>query len=131
TNVEVSRRAGRQRAPDAAPPELPADAVAVLRGSTFMLSDPSGDVRAGSFAGLFHRDTRLVSEFRLAVEGQRLRPISSGQTDFHAARFFLTNPPLDGIPAGWISVQRHLVVWEDLHEGVVDMCHVYVLVMRS
>jgi glycogen debranching enzyme len=88
-----------------------------------MLSDPAGDVRAGSLAGLFHRDTRLISEFRLTIDGQRLRPISSGQTDFHAARFFLTNPPLDGIPAGSISVQRHRVVWEDVHEDVIVQSH--------
>jgi hypothetical protein len=47
-----------------APPELGGDAIQVLEGSTFMISDARGDVPRGAVAGLFHEDTVPVDVTR-------------------------------------------------------------------
>ena len=101
-------------------PELEADAVAVLHGSTFLISNEAGDVVPGTVAGLFHRDTRIVSEFGLTIDGERPRPLSSGQTGPHAARFFLV---ADHPAGGHISIQRQRVVWDDVREDITVQSH--------
>lgn len=53
------------------PPELGADAIAILEGRTFM-SDALGDVPAGSVGGLVHDDTRFLSCWQLTMNGRRL-----------------------------------------------------------
>jgi glycogen debranching enzyme len=91
----------------------------VLEGSTFMLSDPRGDVQAGTAAGLFHEDTRYLSQFVLSVDGSPPALLSSGAVDYFAAAFFLTNPDLPGVPAGSVSIQRYRSIGDGLSEVVV------------
>jgi glycogen debranching enzyme len=117
------------RAPSAAalpsqdePPELPEDGVAVLHGSTFMISDGAGDVDREP-TGLFHRDTRLLSQFVLRLDGTRLHALSSGQTDFHEARFFSTNQPTAALPPRALSVERYRLVRDGLLERVTVRSH--------
>jgi hypothetical protein len=63
--------------------------LALKSGATFVCTRPDGDIRAGraSGEGLYARDTRHLSELRLAVGG--LPPVllsSSMQSGHHAAR---------------------------------------------
>ncbi len=81
------------------PPEMGPGAVAVLEGVSFMYSDASGDVPAGSIGGLVHADTRLVSTWVLTVDGERMLPLRSGNSEHYSAVFFLTNPDLPGLAA--------------------------------
>jgi glycogen debranching enzyme len=97
--------------------------IQVLEGSTFMLSDPRGDVAEGSSAGLFHEDTRFVSRFELEVNGARPSLLSAGAITYYSAAFFLTNPQLDGIPAGSLSIQRYRNVGDGLAEVLVVHSH--------
>src|SRR5215470_12550419 len=73
------------------PPEMGPDAVAVLEGVSFMYSDASGDVPAGSIGGLVHADTRLISTWVLTLNGARLLPLRSGNLEHYSAAFFGTN----------------------------------------
>jgi glycogen debranching enzyme len=88
------------------PPLLEPDSVEILSGSTFMISDPSGDVPSGPVSGLFHADTRLLSEFALTIDGERPLRLSVGQQDYQTVAFFLTNPGRDGLPTGSLSIVR-------------------------
>jgi glycogen debranching enzyme-like protein len=49
------------------PPELGADAIAILDGRTFMFSDSLGDVPPGSIGGLLQDDTRFVSRWEFCL----------------------------------------------------------------
>ncbi|MCW2566442.1 MAG: hypothetical protein JWN54_539 [Mycobacterium sp.] len=50
--------------------------VTLVEGSTFCITGRSGDVAAGSPQGLFFRDTRILSEWRLRVGGEAPQVLS-------------------------------------------------------
>src|SRR5436305_8298499 len=104
------------------PPELPRDAVAVYHGSTFALSDRTGDVLPDGVTGVFCADTRHLSQFQLSIDDMRLTPLSSGQVEPHEARFFLTNAP-GSLPERAISIERRRVIGESLRESIIVRNH--------
>jgi glycogen debranching enzyme len=106
-----------------APPELPADAVSILQGSTFLISDFMGEVKEGSVGGFFQDDTRHLSRFRLTVDGRPLHRLSSDQADYTSAAFFLTVPDLHSTPAQTISVHRNRFVGDGFHEDITLQSH--------
>jgi glycogen debranching enzyme len=97
--------------------------IQVLEGSTFMLSDPWGDVFRGSSGGLFHEDTRYLDRFALTVGGHRPALLTSAAVDYYSAAFFLTNPGLDGVPPESLSIQRFRSVGDGLTEVLVVQNH--------
>jgi glycogen debranching enzyme len=97
-------------------------AVAVLEGVSFMYSDASGDVPAGSIGGLVHADTRIISTWVLTVNGERLLPLRSGNSEHFSAVFFLTNTDLPNLPANVLGVRRLRSVGGSLHERVEVWC---------
>jgi glycogen debranching enzyme len=106
------------------PPEVPAGFVAVLQGSTFVVSDANGDVQEDTVAGLFHADTRLLSRFELEIDGQPPHPLSSGQTDFQSARFFMVNSERPGLAAETVSLERDRFVCDrGMHEDLILRSH--------
>ena len=56
-----------------------------------MVTDMSGDAEADPdrVLGLFHRDVRHLSRWRLTVDGSPLQPLSTGASGYPAATFFL------------------------------------------
>jgi len=98
--------------------ELGPDAVAVLEGRTFMVSDSLGDVPPGSVGGLVHEDTRFVSRWQLTIAGRTPSLLKSGAVDYDSAAFFLTNPDLPGLEAGSVAVRRLRVVGDGLFEEI-------------
>src|SRR5262249_39433852 len=90
------------------PPELGTDAIAILEGRTFMLSNSLGDVPPGSIGGLLHNDTRFLSQWELTLAGSTLSLLKSAIVDYYSASFFLTNPdlPAKGLRANSIAVRR-------------------------
>ncbi len=89
--------------------------VNVLDGSTFVVSDRLGDVRAdeGREHGFFSSDTRFISRWRLRVGPDPLQLLSLDQGRHFEVRFFLTPTvgPEDQAPCS--IVRRRLVdhVW--------------------
>jgi hypothetical protein len=79
------------------PPELGADAVAVLEGDTFMYSNAVGDVPSGSIGGLVHEDTRFLGRWELTINNAPLLVLSADTVDYYSAAFFLTNPELQAV----------------------------------
>ena len=86
--------------------ELGPDAVAILEGRTFMVSNCLGDVPAGSMGGLIHEDTRFVSRWELTVADRPLSLLKAGEVDYDSATFFLTNGDLAGLRANSLAVRR-------------------------
>lgn len=100
------------------PPELGPDAVAVLAGSSFMLSDAAGDVSGVTIGGVVHDDTRFLNRWELTINGARLLVLSSGAIDSYSAAFFLTNPELPELKANTLGVRRQRFVGDGLHERI-------------
>jgi glycogen debranching enzyme len=98
--------------------DLPPGAIQVLEGSTFMLSDPLGDVYEGSVAGLYHEDTRHLNRFVLTIGGAEPSMLTSREIDYYSAAFFTTNPDLDGIPAKSLTIRRHRFVGDGMREMI-------------
>ena len=98
------------------PPELGTDAIAVLEGRTFLLSDALGDVPAGSVGGLVHDDTRFLNRWEVSLEGRSLSLLKSRAVDYYSAAFYLTNPELEGLRPNTIAVRRFRFVGNGLLE---------------
>jgi glycogen debranching enzyme len=98
--------------------DLPPGSIQVLEGSTFMLSDPLGDVAEGSVAGLYHEDTRHLNRFVLTVDGVAPTVLTSSEIDYYSAAFFTTNPDLDGLPAKSLTIRRHRFVGDGMRETI-------------
>ncbi|HYH27337.1 MAG TPA: glycogen debranching N-terminal domain-containing protein [Actinomycetota bacterium] len=94
------------------------DEVAVLEGSTFMLSDRRGDVDEGTVAGFYAGDTRFLSRFVLTIDGERPQLLTSNQVDYYTAAFFLTNAERNDLPERSISIQRSRFVGRGLHDDL-------------
>jgi glycogen debranching enzyme len=97
-------------------------AVAVLEGVSFMYSDASGDVPAGSIGGLVHADTRLISTWVLTIAGARLLPLRSGNSEHFSAVFFLTSPALPDLAPNDIGVRRLRSLSGSLRERIEVWC---------
>jgi glycogen debranching enzyme len=100
------------------PPELGADAVAVLEGDTFMYSNAVGDVPSGSIGGLVHEDTRFLGRWELTINDAPLLVLGADTVDYYSAAFFLTNPELPGLGANSVGVRRERFVGDGMHERI-------------
>lgn len=87
-------------------------------GDTFLVADTFGDI-TGDGDGLFHNDTRLLSTFRLLMNGQQPSLLSSAVSQDNA--FFTAHmvnhplPPLgeSSMPQGVIHLERRRFLWRD------------------
>ena len=63
---------------------MASDTLSILDGSTFIVSDRAGDIDAGIDTphGLFYRDTRFLSRWRLRVDGRALEVLSTDDCGF-------------------------------------------------
>lgn len=62
-------------------PEL---SLTLVEGTTFCVSDSAGDIEPAAANGLFVRDTRVVSKWRLRIDGAPVEPLSSfAREPFH------------------------------------------------
>ena len=100
------------------PPELGVDAIVVLEGLTFFVSDAQGDVIRGSVGGLMHQDTRFLNEWSLQINKQQPKLLRSKIVDHYSATFFLANPELEGLRANSLSIRRHRFVGDGMHEKI-------------
>ncbi|MDP2728511.1 MAG: glycogen debranching N-terminal domain-containing protein [Dehalococcoidia bacterium] len=83
--------------------------ISLVEGTTFSVSDELGDM-SGGVCWLFAADTRLLSTYVLRINGCRLLPMSHWVHGHDAASFYLTNPVLDGMERGCLTIirERHV-----------------------
>ena len=98
--------------------DIAPDAVNVLEGSTFMVSDVRGDVQESTVAGFFHDDTRYLSRFVLTVDGAKLDPLTADNINYYSAAFYLTNPELPELKQRSFSVRRARFIGDGLTEEI-------------
>ncbi|MGA2837875.1 MAG: glycogen debranching N-terminal domain-containing protein [Acidimicrobiales bacterium] len=101
------------------------DAVKILDGNTFVVSDARGDIEASLTdpTGLFAFDTRFLSHWVLTVNGERLDALSTDDLNYFEARFFLVPGTGTVYVDSQLSVIRRRVVASGFHEELVILNH--------
>jgi glycogen debranching enzyme len=101
------------------------DSLSILDGSTFVVSDRRGDIeaRADQPHGLFYRDTRFLSRWRLRLDDRPLEALSTDDVDYFAAQFFLVQPTGTIYQNPSLSVVRQRYVGDGFHEDLVLLNH--------
>jgi glycogen debranching enzyme len=101
------------------------DTISILDGSTFVVSDRRGDVDAGPDTphGLFFRDTRFLSSWRLSVNGGPPEVLSTEDVDYFSAQFFLYPPTGTVYKNPYLSVIRKRKVGDGFHEDITVLNH--------
>jgi glycogen debranching enzyme len=90
----------------------------LVEGSTFCLSDRSGDINPGTTQGFFLRDTRFVSTWRLRLDGQLPLALTVLTPEAFAARFVLRQAPRSGTADSTLLVVRERLVADGLRETI-------------
>jgi glycogen debranching enzyme len=89
--------------------------LSVLDGSTFLIGDRHGDMRADEERehGFFSEDTRFVSRWVLRVDAAELQLLGLDQDAHYAVRFFLAPGVSPDVAAPFSVMRRRLVdhVW--------------------
>jgi hypothetical protein len=101
------------------PPELGTDAIAVLEGRTFLLSDALGDVPAGFRGRPRARRHALLNRWEMRLEGEPLSVLKSRAVDYYSAAFYLTNPEIAGLRPNTLALRRFRFVGNGLLEQLV------------
>ena len=101
------------------------DMVSILDGSTFVVSDRRGDIEAAADQphGLFFRDTRFLSLWRLTLDGAPLEVLSTDQVDYFSSQFFLYPATGTIYRNPYLSVIRQRSVGDGLHEDLIVLNH--------
>jgi glycogen debranching enzyme len=99
--------------------------VSSLQGSTFVVSDRSGDVDASprDAQGLFYHDTRFLSRWRLRIDGEGLSALSTDDVHYAYAQFFLVRGTGTVYTDSSVSVLRQRFVGDGFHEDLTVMNH--------
>ncbi|NMH96337.1 glycogen debranching N-terminal domain-containing protein [Pseudonocardia acidicola] len=107
----------------AGPPVPPAETgtVTAVEGSTFCVSSTSGDMLRDFPHGLFVADTRIVSCWKLAVDGQAVETLTALEdpTEPYRVTFVGRTAPHSGHADSTVLVLRHRYVGDGMREDVV------------
>ncbi|CAM3931838.1 glycogen debranching N-terminal domain-containing protein [Mycobacterium senriense] len=95
--------------------------VTLLEGSTFCISAVSGDVHRDQPHGLFVADTRMLSCWRLAIDGEPVQNLSTIQepTEPYRATFVGRAPPRRWLADSTMLVLRDRLVGDGLREDLI------------
>jgi N-terminal domain of (some) glycogen debranching enzymes len=102
------------------------EAISVLNGNSFVVSDLHGDVHPDSRVpphGFFSQDTRFISLWRLSIQGQPTDILSTAQLDYFVGEFFLINRSPDFFAAPELGIVRQRLVADAWLEDVVVVNH--------
>ena len=105
---------------------MPDQAISVLDGSSFVVSDHHGDVQPDSRLpphGFFSEDTRFVSKWRLTVQGEPTGILSNAHIDYFGAQFFLVSPSPEFHAAPPLGIIRQRLLGDVWMEDVVVVNH--------
>ncbi len=92
--------------------------VTLVEGSAFCISDRAGDMQPHLPHGLFFRDTRFLSLWRLRVNGATPESLTTTSRDPFSASFVLRDQPRGGRADSNVVVFRHRYVGQGLREDL-------------
>jgi glycogen debranching enzyme len=85
---------------------LGAGAVTLVEGSSFCISFANGDIHPEHPHGVFVLDTRILSDWRLTINGQPLEPLAAETKEPYRALFAARAPRQDGYADSPLIVER-------------------------
>ncbi len=104
---------------------MSAETVSILEGNTFVVSDRRGDIDASPSdpKGLFHRDTRHLSVWKLTLDGKRLDVLSTDDVQYFAMQAFLIPGTGTVYTDATLSVIRKRSVGDGFYEEIRVLNH--------
>jgi glycogen debranching enzyme len=101
----------------------PGGSVTLLEGSSFAVSDHVGDMSPQRQQGVFYRDTRILSTWRLTADDEPLHPLAVLPEGTYAASFVTRAAPRPGASEATLLVTRRRLVADGLREDVTVANH--------
>ena len=84
------------------------DQLTINIGECVLITDMDGQIRQPSERGLFYRDSRVISDWSVEVNGSPWQLLNSAATEHFASQVVMTNPSLPtdvaDVPAGSMSL---------------------------
>ncbi|MGA8296197.1 MAG: glycogen debranching N-terminal domain-containing protein [Acidimicrobiales bacterium] len=93
--------------------------VTLVEGTSFVISSPGGDIVPGDAEGLFFRDTRYLSAWRLSIDDRPIEPLSVVSNDPFSATFLGRTQPEEGRADSTLFVIRDRFVGDGMREDIV------------
>jgi len=93
--------------------------VTLLEGSSFCLSEASGDITPGAAQGLFLRDTRVLSRWELRLDGDPVEPLTVLAEETYRGTFIGRARPRAGLADSTLVVERHRFIGASMREDIV------------
>ncbi|WP_437298580.1 amylo-alpha-1,6-glucosidase [Sorangium sp. So ce426] len=99
--------------------------VSILDGGTFVVSDLRGNIEhsVSRPLGLFHLDTRFLSEWILTIDGVVPAALSTDDVQYFQAQFFLVPRPAAMYVESTLSIVRSRFAGDGFHEDLLLMNH--------
>ncbi|MFF2347103.1 glycogen debranching N-terminal domain-containing protein [Pseudarthrobacter sp. NPDC058119] len=101
---------------DTAAGPVGAGTVTLVEGSCFCISAANGDIHTELPHGVFHEDTRILSEWSMRVNGSPLEPLTAETKEPYRALFIGRVPRADGYADSPLIVER----LREVAAGVVE-----------
>ena len=101
------------------------DTISILDGSTFLVSSPNGDIDAGPDQphGLFYKDMRHLSKWKLTMKGKPLDVLSTDAIEYYYSQHFCVPPTGTIYKNPTISVVRRRFVGDGFVEDLTVLNH--------
>ena len=99
--------------------------ISILDGSTFLVSNPNGDIdaRPDEAEGLFFKDMRHLSKWKLTMGGQPLNVLSTDASEYYYAQHFCIPPTGTIYKNPTLSVIRRRFVGDGFVEELTVVNH--------
>ena len=95
----------------------------LVEGTSFCVSDRAGDIADDRAQGVFFLDTRIISQWRLTVDGSPLRSLAVVPEQPFAGTFVTRPVPPAGVHDGHLVLTRHRFIGDGMREDVVLRNH--------
>ncbi|MGF9664000.1 glycogen debranching N-terminal domain-containing protein [Arthrobacter crystallopoietes] len=84
-------------------------AVTLVEGSSFCISQQSGDISPHHPHGVFYQDTRILSDWRLTINGEPLEPLGAWNSSPYQGTYLGRATRADGRTDSSLTVERRRV----------------------
>jgi glycogen debranching enzyme len=101
-----------------APPDGIGNAMTLVEGATFCVSERNGDIVPDRSQGLFVRDTRVLSRWELTVNGVAPELLVIKPGDPYTATFISRARPTDGLAESTVLVVRSRYIGDGMREDL-------------
>jgi len=97
--------------------------ITINEDTSFFITDELGDALPGNEQGLYYEDSRFLSVYQLRLNGRRLRLLAARALEHFHAVHLLSNPVSDTLQPDSVTLVRHRLVGQGLHEDLELTSH--------